>query len=84
MGSLYVFYRNAIFYREDNRYKLAKDGIEYIVHAHHIKTNISLVFSNQIKRLINASKNFVLMIVKETNVEQTESFKGCDPKLKRT
>ena len=34
-------------------------------------------------RLINESKNFVFMIVKSKDVEQTESFKGCDPKLKK-
>ena len=47
-----------------------------------MKTNISLVSTNQMERLKNASKNFVLMIVKEKDVEQTKSFKGCDPKLK--
>ena len=34
------------------------------------------------KTMVNVSKNFVLMIVKGKDVEQTESFKGCDPKLK--
>ena len=57
---------------EYNRYQLSKDGIECIIHAHHMKTNIYLVFTNQMKRLINASKNFVLMIVKEKDIEQTE------------
>ena len=47
-----------------------------------MKTNISLVSASQMKRLVNASKNFILMIVKVKYVEQTESFKGCDPKLK--
>ena len=46
-------------------YQLTKDGIEYIVRAHCMKTNLSLVYANQLKRLINASKNLVLMIVKE-------------------
>ena len=35
------------------------------------------------KRMVNASKNFVLMIVKSKYVEQTKSFKGCDPKIKK-
>ena len=55
--------------------------IEYIVHAHHMKTNISLVYASQMKRLVNTSKNFVLMIVKTKDVGRNESFKGCDPKL---
>jgi hypothetical protein len=83
LGSPYVYDRKDIFYREDNRYHLTKDGIEYIIHAHRMKTNLSLVSTNQMKRLINASKNFVLMIVKAKDFEQTEFFKGCDPKLKK-
>ena len=66
-----------------NRYQLTKDGIEYIVRAHRMKSNISLVSANQMKRLVNASKNFFIMIVKTKDVEQTKSFKGCDPKLKK-
>ena len=83
LGSPYLYDRKPIFYREDNRYHLTKDGIEYIVRAHLMKTNLSLIYANKMKRLINASKNFVLMIVKEKDVEQTEFFKGCDPKLKK-
>ena len=58
LGSLYLYDRKAIFYREYNRYQLTKDGVEYIVRAHHMKTNNSLVSANQMKRLVNASKNF--------------------------
>ena len=83
LGSPYLYDRKDMFYKEDNIYQLTKDGIEYIVHAHRMKTNISLVFANQMKRLINASKNFALMIVKAKDVEQNESFKRCDPKLKK-
>ena len=48
-----------------------------------MKTNISLVSANQMKRLVNASKKFSLMIVKAKDAEQTKYFKGCDPKLKK-
>ena len=82
LASPYLYDREAIFYREDNKYHLTKYGIEYIVHAHRMKTNLSLVFANQMKRLVNVSKKFVLMIVKAKYVEQTKSCKGCDPKLK--
>ena len=34
------------------------------------------------KRLVNASKNFVLMMVKVKTDEISKSFEGCDPKLK--
>ena len=62
-------------------YHLTKYGVEYIVHAHHMKTNLSLVSAIQMKRLVNSSKNFVLIIFKAKDVVQNESFKGCDPKL---
>ena len=81
-GSPYIYDRKDIFYREDNRCQLTKDRVEYILRARRMKTNLSLVFANQMKRLVNASKNFGLMIVKVKDVGQTEYFKGCDPKLK--
>ena len=70
-------------YLYDIRYQLTKYGVEYIVRAHCMKTNLSLVSVNQMMRLVNASKNFVLMIVKAKDVEQTESIKGCDSTLKK-
>ena len=33
--------------------------------------------------MVSSSNNFVLMIVKAKDVEQTVSFKGCDTKLKK-
>ena len=60
LGSPYLYDRKATFYGEDNKYHLTKYGIEYIVRAHRMKTNVSLVSTNQMKRLVNASKNFVL------------------------
>jgi hypothetical protein len=43
LGSPYLFDRKIFFYREDNKYHLLKDGIEYIFIYHRIKTNVSLV-----------------------------------------
>ena len=34
------------------------------------------------KRLINSSKNFVLLMVKQKNDVENESFQGCDSRLK--
>ena len=64
-------------------YQLTKDGIEFIIHAHRMKTNRSLLYANEIKTVVNSTKNYVIMIVKAKDVEQTEFFKGCDPKLKK-
>jgi len=43
LGSPYLYDRKAKFYREENKYQLMKDGIEYIVRAYQMKNNISLV-----------------------------------------
>jgi hypothetical protein len=42
LGSPYLYDRKEIFYREQNQYHLIKAGKEYVVHAHHLKTNQSL------------------------------------------
>ena len=34
------------------------------------------------KRLVNASKNFVLLMIKKKDDVDYESFEGCDEKLK--
>ena len=70
------------FFREENKYHLKKDGVEYIARSHKLKTNLSLVNTGQIKRLINSSKSLVLLLVKEKENEKLESFKGCDPQHK--
>lgn len=80
--SPYLYDRKAIFYREENKYHLIKYGIEYIVRVHQMKTNLSLVTIGEMKRHVNTSKNFVLMIVKATDDDKSNSFKGCDPKHK--
>ena len=56
--------------------------MEYIVRAHKIKTNLAIVFAGQMKRLVNARKNFVLMMVKVKNDEISKYLRGCDPKHK--
>jgi hypothetical protein len=58
LGSPYLFNMKSIFYCEENKYHLFKDGIEFIVRAHRIKTNVSLVSTGKMKRLMNASKSF--------------------------
>jgi hypothetical protein len=82
LGSPYLYDRRAIFHRHENKYHLFKNGVEYIVRAHTKKMNLSLVNAGQMKRLVNASKNFVLLMIKpKVNVEK-ETFEGCDAKLK--
>ena len=50
--------------------------------AHRKKLNISLVNAGQMKRLVNASKKIVLLMIKKKDDVDYESFEGCDEKLK--
>jgi hypothetical protein len=82
LGSPYLYDRKAIFYRQENKYHLFKDGVEYVVRAHTKKMNLSIINAGQMKRLVNASKNFVLLMIKPKNDVENEAFQGCDTKLK--
>jgi hypothetical protein len=79
LSSPYLFDRKAVFYRVENKYHLLKDDIEYIVRAHCIKTNVSLVSTRKMKRLVSTSKYFFLMIVKQKEEYITNDLVGCDP-----
>jgi len=78
LSSPYLYDQDAIFHRKENKYCLVKDGIEYIVRAHKIKTSLDLINVSQIKRLINSSKKYVLMFVKEQPKDKYDAFQGCD------
>lgn len=67
LGSPYLYDRKALFYRHDNKYISLKNGMEYTVRAHCKKMNISLVNAGQMKRLVNTSKHFVLLMIKKNN-----------------
>lgn len=43
LGSPYLYDRKAIFYREENKYVLLKDGIEYVLKSQQSKHTISLI-----------------------------------------
>jgi hypothetical protein len=75
LGSPYLYDRKAIFYRHENKFHLFKDGVEYVVRAHTKKMNLSIINAGQMKRLVNASKNFVLLMIKPKNdVEKIKSI----------
>jgi hypothetical protein len=44
--------------------------------------NFSLVNVGKMKRLVNASKNFVLLMIKTKDNVEKQAFQGCDSKLK--
>jgi hypothetical protein len=82
LGSPYLYDRKAIFHHHENTYCLFKDGVEYIVRSHTKNMNLSLINAGQMKRLVNASKNFVLLMIKPKDDVENEAFQGCDTKLK--
>lgn len=56
LGTPYIYDRDALFYKKENKYKLIKHGIEYMVNAHQNKAkNIYLITARKAKRFINAS-----------------------------
>jgi hypothetical protein len=59
-----------------------KNGVEYIVRSHHKKMNLSLVSVGQMKRLVNASKNFVLLMIKAKDVINLKLSQDVILKLK--
>jgi hypothetical protein len=61
LGSPYLYDRKAIFYREQNQYHFFKKGNEYVVHAHHIKANQSLLTMEQLKKATYASNTPIIV-----------------------
>jgi len=83
LGSPYLYDRKAVFFRHEKKYHLTKGGVEYIVRSHNMRVNTTLVSARQMKRLINTNKIFVLMVVREKDVETFDAFQGCDPSHKK-
>jgi hypothetical protein len=83
LGSPYLYDRKSIFFRHENKYHLTKGGVEYIVRAHNMRVNTTLVSAGKMKRLINTNKIYVLMVVREKDVETYNAFQGCDPSHKK-
>jgi hypothetical protein len=64
LGSPYLYDRNTIFFPHENKYHLSKEGMEYIVRAHSMRVNTTLVSAGKMKILINTNKRYVLMVIK--------------------
>ena len=77
-----MYDRRAIFHRHEKKYHSFKNGVEYIVRAHKKKMNMEPVNYGQMNRLVNASKNYVLLMIKPKENVEKEAFQGCDSKLK--
>jgi hypothetical protein len=55
LGSSYLYDMMTIFYRGQNKYHLFKDGIEFIMRDHQMKTNLTIVTTGHVKMIVNAS-----------------------------
>jgi hypothetical protein len=69
LGSPYIYDRKSVFFHHENKYHLTKGGVEYIVRAHNMRVNTTLVSAGQMERLINTNKRYVLMVVREKDVK---------------
>ena len=82
MGSPYIYDRKAVFHHHENNYHLFKHGIEYIFRAHSKKMSLSLMNVGQMKRIVNSSHNFALLMFKHKYFEENKSFQGYESSLK--
>jgi len=82
LGIPYLYDKRSIFHCHENKYHLFKNGVDYIVRAHTKKLNLSLVNAGKMKRLVNDSKNFVLLMIKLKENVENEAFQGCYPNFK--
>jgi hypothetical protein len=82
LGSLYLYDRKSIFFCHENKYHLTKGGVKYIVRAHNMRVNTTLVSAGQMKRLITTNKRYVLMVLKEKDARTSDASQGCDPSYK--
>jgi hypothetical protein len=55
LGSPYLYDKKAIFYKEQNKFHIFKDGIEFIVRSHQMKMNLTVVTIGNVKKLVNAN-----------------------------
>ena len=83
LGIHCLYDRKIVFFRHEKKYHLTKGGVEYIVRVRSMRVNTTLVSAEQMKRLINTNKRYVLMIVREKDVRTSDAFQGCDPYHKK-
>jgi hypothetical protein len=69
LGSPYLYDHKTIFYREHNQYHLTKEGNEYVVHAHHIKTNQSLLTMEQLKKAYYSRNTTIIVSSKVVDLK---------------
>jgi hypothetical protein len=74
LGSPYIYDRKEFLFLHENKYHLTKGGVEYIVRAHNMRVNTTLVSAGQMKRLIRINKRYVLMVIREKDVGTSDAL----------
>jgi len=57
LGSHYLYDRNAVFLKNENKYHLTKDGVEYIVRVHSMKVDSTIVNAGQMKEALTLTRD---------------------------
>jgi hypothetical protein len=83
LGSPYLYDRKTILFLREKKYHLTKGGVEYIVRAHSMRVNTTLVSARKMKRRMTTNKRYVLMVVKEKDFGTSDAFQGCDSSHKK-
>ena len=68
LGIPYLYDRKEVFHLHENKYHLFEYGIEYIIRVHKKKTGLSLIDACEMKRIVNASQNLKLLMIKQRDV----------------
>ena len=74
LGSPYLYDRKAIFYRTKNQYQLTKEGQNYVVHAHHVRENITLKTMEQLKKAVQASNKPIIVSNEVIDLKQEQEM----------
>jgi len=75
--SPYLFDRDAIYYRKENKYYLVKYNKKFFVRYHVNKIKDPITVVGQVKNIINPYKKLILMIVKHQEEKKPSVQAWC-------
>ena len=75
-GSTYFYMTYKIFMMRVNRYSFIKDVKSFIIVAYKGKSKIYLLSSNQAKKLINSSRKFSFLFLRQNKKNMNKKSKG--------
>lgn len=82
-----MYVQDVIFMQRAKQYSLIKDGHSFIINVHKGKSKILLVSANQGKQLINLSKKYLFLFLRENqyveeSIRYKTSLEGCSKEYK--